>query len=83
MDPGGIASKLLTGSIAFTVLVAVFIVAITFLGFSSSMAGGGSKRSFATVIVLFFVAAAILAAALLFPDLPMRAYDFVNGLGYR
>jgi len=83
MNPGAFASRFLTGSIAFTGITILFIVLITFLGYSSDVMAVGTKRFFVTAVIFFFFASVIVAALILFPDLPTQVYNYLDRLGYR
>jgi hypothetical protein len=83
MEPKGFASYILTGSIAFTALVAVFMMLIAYVGGSSGVMEPSAKRLFTVLIILFFITSVVVVGIILFPDLLKSAFYSINRLGYR
>jgi len=83
MGPGGIGSGVLAGAVAFTCLVTVFILVITYIGYSSSVMGTGAKRLVIAIVVIVFVYFVVVAGLILFPSALKTVYYFINRLGYR
>jgi hypothetical protein len=83
MEPGGIASHLLTGGIAFTGVVVIIIVLITAMSYMSNVMGVSSQRTYASGLIVLLLVVGGLIVYFLFPNLARDLYENINRLGYR
>jgi len=83
MGPGGIGPGVLAGAVAFTCLVTIFILVITYIGYSSAEMTASTKRFIITVVTVFFVVCVAVGGIILFPGALKNVYYFVSRLGHR
>jgi hypothetical protein len=82
MGSGGIGPGVLAGAVAFTCLVTVFILVITYIGYSSSTMNASARRFIITTIAIFFVFCIGVGGMMLFPGAFKNAYYFIKHLGH-
>lgn len=81
MNPGAIASRVLGGSIAFTSIVAAFILVLAIYAYMSDVMAQSTRRISMTLIFMLFFTSAAAAALVMFPGGPPALLDFLNRLG--
>jgi hypothetical protein len=83
MDGGGIASRFLNGSIAFTGIVVILIVFITLLSYLSGGLGASTRRTYTFLGIVLFLAGVAAIAMIFFPNVVRDLYNYLNRLGYQ
>ena len=83
MGPGGIASRILTGSLAFTGAIVVVIVIMTSINYMSEVTGVSGRRTMTVIITFLFMIGMVLILSVMFPDLTNTFTSYLYRLVYR